>query len=148
MREWIQPTSSLSRACSMCLWAQILTQDEAISWMTHPYNVKGHPPYYKWIISTRKKTAMSQASSQDSIQFWQGISTRGKTQNLFSSQFASLALIMSTAAAAGFDSCYNTARQSNFSPRLSMPFTHTHTHIESSSVYIPSTPQLTAMIHH
>lgn len=49
--------SLLSPAKPLCLWAQILTQDEAISvkWMTHPYDVKGQPPHYKWIISTRQR---------------------------------------------------------------------------------------------
>lgn len=51
--------------------------------------------------------------------------TRSKTQNLFSSQFASPALIMSNAAAAELDSCFNTARQSNLSPScFLMQFTH------------------------
>lgn len=60
-----------------------------------PLEVNNLHKQKKWNKIKQYRNPFSLAS----IEFWQGISTGAKTQNLFSSQFASPALIMSAAAA-------------------------------------------------
>lgn len=110
----------------------------------------------EWHIPTVSKVhhlITSESFSQEkcnvtSFQLWFYSVLTGHFDNPFSSQFASTALIMSTAAAARFDSCYNAARQPNFFPSFLFHNTHAHTLSHTQSLALWIYVGITAMVHH